>query len=130
MKRLVLAMVVLGISSIVRVASAQDVTIKNGQEPFVANFSRLSTYLDLSPYQVSKVYHINEQFIKQQKEALNDVQNTQEEKLQKVVLGNLKQMKEVLGKEQYRKYVTLLNVTNNNRQLPIKESNALFAENK
>lgn len=51
------------------------------------------------------------------KESLSRDTKRQEERLQKAVYGNLKLMKSALSDNQYRKYVTLLNVTNNNNRL-------------
>ena len=39
--------------------------------------------------------------------------------VRKAVLGNLKLMKSALDKEQYRKYVTLLNLTLHNKGLDV-----------
>ena len=39
-----------------------------------------------------------------------------DKKMRQAVYGNLKLMKKVLTPEQYRKYVILLNVTNNNNR--------------
>ena len=39
-----------------------------------------------------------------------------DKKMRQAVYGNLKLMKKVLTPEQYRKYVVLLNVTNNNNR--------------
>ena len=49
-----------------------------------------------------------------QRETRYSKDDLREKKLLEAVYGNLKLMKEVLTQEQYRKYVTLLNVTNNN----------------
>lgn len=117
MKRLVLAMIILGISTTVGSVHAQEVNPNNERKPFVAEFSRLSAYLDLAPYQVTDVYHINEYFIRQQKKSLNQEPERRDEQLQKIVYGNLKLMKKALTDEQYRKYVVLLNVTNNNNRM-------------
>jgi hypothetical protein len=85
-------------------------------EPFQVNFNKLNTYLELTPSQVHDVYAINELFIQNQKESLaTNSSSRKEEMLRRTVYGNLSQMKSVLNKEQYRKYVTLLNVTNNNK---------------
>ena len=54
---------------------------------------------------------------KMTKESLSRDTKRQEERLQKAVYGNLKLMKSALSDNQYRKYVTLLNVTNNNNRL-------------
>ena len=37
--------------------------------------------------------------------------------MRQAVYGNLKLMREALNEDQYRKYVTLLNVTNNNNRM-------------
>ena len=56
----------------------------------------------------------------------------QDERLQKAVYGNLKLMKEALTADQYRKYVILLNVTNNNNRLTgaVTFTDIYLAENK
>ena len=87
------------------------------KEPFAVEFGKLSSYLDLTPSQMDEVYDINEYFKGQQKESLSRDTKRQEERLQKAVYGNLKLMKSALSDNQYRKYVTLLNVTNNNNRL-------------
>lgn len=117
MKSLALAMVILGISATGGSVQAQEVNANSNREPFVAEFSRLSAYLDLAPSQMTDVYQINDYFIREQKVSLNKDPQRREEQLQKVVYGNLKLMKGALTDEQYRKYVVLLNVTNNNNRM-------------
>ena len=90
---------------------------QRNKEPFAVEFGKLSSYLDLTPSQMDEVYDINEYFKGQQKESLSRDTKRQEERLQKAVYGNLKLMKSALSDNQYRKYVTLLNVTNNNNRL-------------
>ena len=110
MRKLFMAVAILGISATVSFAKAQCVNENGNKEPFAVEFGKLSSYLDLTPSQMDEVYDINEYFKGQQKES-------QEERLQKAVYGNLKLMKSALSDNQYRKYVTLLNVTNNNNRL-------------
>ena len=81
------------------------------KEPFAINFEKLSNYLQLSSYQANEVANINEYFLDMQGESLRA-----SEKMRQAVYGNLKLMKKVLTPEQYRKYVVLLNVTNNNNR--------------
>ena len=81
------------------------------KEPFAINFEKLSNYLQLSSYQANEVANINEYFLDMQGESLRA-----SEKMREAVYGNLKLMKKVLTPEQYRKYVVLLNVTNNNNR--------------
>lgn len=117
MRKLFMAVAILGISVTVSFAKAQCVNENGNKEPFAVEFGKLSSYLDLTPSQMDEVYDINEYFKGQQKESLSRDTKRQEERLQKAVYGNLKLMKSALSDNQYRKYVTLLNVTNNNNRL-------------
>ena len=117
MRKLFMAVAILGISATVSFAKAQCVNENGNKEPFAVEFGKLSSYLDLTPSQMDEVYDINEYFKGQQKERLRRDTKRQEERLQKAVYGNLKLMKSALSDNQYRKYVTLLNVTNNNNRL-------------
>ena len=117
MRKLFMAVAILGISATVSFAKAQCVNENGNKEPFAVEFGKLSSYLDLTPSQMDEVYDINEYFKGQHKESLSRDTKRQEERLQKAVYGNLKLMKSALSDNQYRKYVTLLNVTNNNNRL-------------
>lgn len=117
MRKLFMAVAILGISATVSFAKAQCVNENGNKEPFAVEFGKLSSYLDLTPSQMDEVYDINEYFKGQQKESLSRDTKRQEERLQKAVYGNLKLMKSALSDNQYRKYVTLLNVTTNNNRL-------------
>lgn len=112
-----MAVAILGISATVSFAKAQCVNENGNKEPFAVEFGKLSSEYDLTPSQMDEVYDINEYFKGQQKESLSRDTKRQEERLQKAVYGNLKLMKSALSDNQYRKYVTLLNVTNNNNRL-------------
>ena len=95
-------------------------------------FSRLSSYLGLAPYQMEEVLNINDYFVQEQRKSLSKDLKRQDERLQKAVYGNLKLMKEALTADQYRKYVILLNVTNNNNRLTgaVTFTDIYLAENK
>ena len=58
----------------------------------------------------------NEYFLDMQGESLRASEKMRDKKMRQAVYGNLKLMKKVLTPEQYRKYVVLLNVTNNNNR--------------
>lgn len=92
---------------------------RNGieKEPFTINFEKLSNYLQLSAYQANEVADINEYFMQMQAESMRASEKNRDKKLRNAVYGNLKLMKKVLTPDQYRKYVTLLNVTNNNNRI-------------
>ena len=132
MKKLIMAVVILGISATVSFAKAQCVNENGNKEPFAVEFGKLSSYLNLAPSQMDEVYCINDYFVEQQKASLSKDTKRQEERLQKAVYGNLKLMKTALNDDQYRKYVTLLNVTNNNNRLTgaVTFTDIYLAENK
>ena len=132
MRKLIMAVAVLGMSATMNFAKAQCVTEYGNKEPFAVEFSRLSSYLGLAPYQMEEVLNINDYFVQEQRKSLSKDLKRQDERLQKAVYGNLKLMKEALTADQYRKYVILLNVTNNNNRLTgaVTFTDIYLAENK
>ena len=131
MRKLIMAVAVLGMSATMNFAKAQCVNEYGNKEPFAVEFSRLSSYLGLAPYQMEEVLNINDYFVQEQRKSLSKDLKRQDERLQKAVYGNLKLMKEALTADQYRKYV-LLNVTNNNNRLTgaVTFTDIYLAENK
>lgn len=132
MRKLIMAVAVLGMSDTMNFAKAQCVNEYGNKEPFAVEFSRLSSYLGLAPYQMEEVLNINDYFVQEQRKSLSKDLKRQDERLQKAVYGNLKLMKEALTADQYRKYVILLNVTNNNNRLTgaVTFTDIYLAENK
>ena len=132
MRKLIMAVAVLGMSAPMNFAKAQCVNEYGNKEPFAVEFSRLSSYLGLAPYQMEEVLNINDYFVQEQRKSLSKDLKRQDERLQKAVYGNLKLMKEALTADQYRKYVILLNVTNNNNRLTgaVTFTDIYLAENK
>ncbi|MDB9190945.1 hypothetical protein [Parabacteroides distasonis] len=132
MRKLIMAVAVLGMSATMNFAKAQCVNEYGNKEPFAVEFSRLSSYLGLAPYQMEEVLNINDYFVQEQRKSLSKDLKRQDERLQKAVYGNLKLMKEALTADQYRKYVILLNVTNNNNRLTgvVTFTDIYLAENK
>ena len=132
MRKLIMAVAVLGMSATMNFAKAQCVNEYGNKEPFAVAFSRLSSYLGLAPYQMEEVLNINDYFVQEQRKSLSKDLKRQDERLQKAVYGNLKLMKEALTADQYRKYVILLNVTNNNNRLTgaVTFTDIYLAENK
>ena len=130
MRKLIMAVAVLGMSATMNFAKAQCVNEYGNKEPFAVEFSRLSSYLGLAPYQMEEVLNINDYFVQEQRKSLSKDLKRQDERLQKAVYGNL--MKEALTADQYRKYVILLNVTNNNNRLTgaVTFTDIYLAENK
>ena len=83
-----------------------------------ASFERLSKYLRLTEAQVSEVAEINAYLENQLGQPLSAEALSQSERakgVQNAVLCNLKLMKRALTKEQYGKYVALINVTRANQ---------------
>ena len=132
MRKLIMAVAVLGMSATMNFAKAQCENEYGNKEPFAVEFSRLSSYLGLAPYQMEEVLNINDYFVQEQRKSLSKDLKRQDERLQKAVYGNLKLMKEALTADQYRKYVILLNVTNNNNRLTgaVTFTDIYLAENK
>ena len=132
MRKLIMAVAVLGMSATMNFAKAQCVNEYGNKEPFAVEFSRLSSYLGLAPYQMEEVLNINDYFVQEQRKSLSKDLKRQDERLQKAVYGNLKLMKEAMTADQYRKYVILLNVTNNNNRLTgaVTFTDIYLAENK
>ena len=132
MRKLIMAVAVLGMSATMNFAKAQCVNEYGNKEPFAVEFSRLSSYLGLAPYQMEEVLNINDYFVQEQRKSLSKDLKRQDERLQKAVYGNLKLMKEALTADQYRKYVILFNVTNNNNRLTgaVTFTDIYLAENK
>jgi hypothetical protein len=132
MRKLIMAVAVLGMSATMNFAKAQCVNEYGNKEPFAVEFSRLSSYLGLAPYQMEEVLNINDYFVQEQRKSLSKDLKRQDERLQKAVYGNLKLKKEALTADQYRKYVILLNVTNNNNRLTgaVTFTDIYLAENK
>ena len=95
------------------------------------NFERLSRYLQLKSSQVDEVAIINDYFNIQLEEAWYASKSRFNKKVHQAVYGNLKLMKNALTKDQYRKYLVLINVANNNNRLFSKvNEETYFAESK
>ncbi|MGM9796798.1 MAG: hypothetical protein ACI3ZY_04325 [Parabacteroides sp.] len=91
---------------------------QEGREVNQKSFERLSKYLRLTDDQVPEVEEINAYFENQLGQPLSVEALSQSEradKIQNALLCNLKLMKRALTKEQYNKYVALINVTRANQ---------------
>lgn len=117
--------VLMGMQSV----KAQGLYELTGKAPFTIRFGQLSRYLDLQPSQQELVYRISEAFMADQQEALSRSAR-KEELMTRALHANLKQMKEALNEEQYRNYVTLLNVTSNNQVLSSNLMDGYLANNR
>ena len=113
MKRLVMAMSALLVS--VTMSFAQESSLH--KEPFEVNVGQLVSYLELRPSQINEVAMINDYFREKQSEGLRGSHKMRDKRMRQAVFGNLKLMKKALSTDQYRKYVALINVTNNNNRM-------------
>ena len=113
MKRLVMAMSALLVS--VTMSFAQESSLH--KESFVVNVGQLVSYLELRPSQINEVAMINDYFREKQSEGLRGSHKMRDKRMRQAVFGNLKLMKKALSTDQYRKYVALINVTNNNNRM-------------
>ena len=113
MKRLVMAMSDLLVS--VTMSFAQESSLH--KETFVVNVGQLVSYLELRPSQINEVAMINDYFREKQSEGLRGSHKMRDKRMRQAVFGNLKLMKKALSTDQYRKYVALINVTNNNNRM-------------
>ena len=129
MKKLMMVVSVVLMSMGMQSVKAQSVYEPTGKAPFTIRFGQLSRYLDLQPSQQESVYRISEAFMADQQEALSRSAR-KEELMTRALHANLKQMKEALNEEQYRNYVTLLNVTSNNQVLSSNLMDGYLANNR
>ena len=125
MKRLGLSVAVLLMSATLAFAGTKE------KAPFSVSTYQLSNYLELTSDQVDEVEKINEYFQQMQRASMRADESQKEAKMQKAIFSNLKLMKRVLDADQYRKYVALINVTNNNNRLRAIEAtpDSYLAEN-
>lgn len=103
---------------------AQDSKVE--KKPFYLSFNQLTNFLDLSPFQWEEVKSINDTFIVMQQKSLSGCPEQKDKQMQQAVDHNLKSMKKALTKDQYRKYISLLNVTNNNNRVIVFEASPDF----
>lgn len=83
MRKLIMAVAVLGMSATMNFAKAQCVNEYGNKEPFAVEFSRLSSYLGLAPYQMEEVLNINDYFVQEQRKSLSKDLKRQDERLAK-----------------------------------------------
>lgn len=130
MKKLMMAVCVVLMGMGLQSVKAQGVYESVRKVPFTIRFSQLSRYLDLKPSQRESVYQISDQFMAEQQEALGRGNARKGELMDRALQVNLKRMKETLNEEQYRSYVTLLNVTSNNQLLSNNLTDSYLANNR
>ena len=81
------------------------------------DYTRLAVCLGLTLDQMSAVKEIHDTFCENMKEVALLPEEEQQEMLKKVLEVDMRYMSYVLEHDQYRKYLTLVNITLNNRGL-------------
>lgn len=109
-----LGMMVVALMMVATMSFAQKVSDSKSM-----SFDKLSRYLQLDANQIAEVSEINTYFENQLGQPLSAealCNNTRPEETRNALLCNLKLMKRALTKDQYRKYVALINVTRANQE--------------
>lgn len=120
MKRITLLFVAALMMGATSYAGEKNASANSGAWSWTVNAGRLSECLSLSSNQYDDVAMACEYFsAKLLKAAHSRDEAYRSELVRHAVLGNLKLMKSVLDKQQYRKYVTLLNLTLRNKGLNV-----------
>lgn len=120
MKRITLLFVAALMMGTTSFAGEKNVSVNSGVWDWNVNAGRLTECLDLSSSQYDEVAMACEYFsAKLLKAAHSQDESSRSELIRNAVLGNLKLMKSALDKQQYKKYVTLLNLTLHNKGLNV-----------
>lgn len=109
-----LGMMVVALMMVATMSFAQKVSDSKSM-----SFDKLSRYLQLDANQIAEVSEINTYFENQLGQPLCAealCNNARPEETRNALLCNLKLMKRALTKDQYRKYVALINVTRANQE--------------
>ena len=120
MKRIKLLFVAALMMSATSYAGEKNASVSSGTWDWTVNAGRLTECLSLSSNQYDDVAVACEYFsAKLLKAAQSRNESSRSELVRHALLGNLKLMKSALDKQQYRKYVTLLNLTLRNKGLNV-----------
>ena len=123
MKKIVLTMAMLLALNVTAMAEARNSDEINAIEAYDidVNISSLARYLELSGEQVEYVNVVHRIFSENMKGAAESKNEETRKKLVKNTVDYaLRHMSQILSEKQYRKYVTILNVTLNNRGIECK----------
>lgn len=118
MKRMILTMVAM-LSMTMTFAENENMNALNNTEAYdmTVNMKKLSQALGLSKDQVEGVAEIHKAFSAEMVFAAQYGKEERAKMVEKAINKDLAYMNYMLNKDQYRKYVMLLNVTLNNRGL-------------
>jgi glutamine amidotransferase-like uncharacterized protein len=83
------------------------------------NMDKLASYLELSMDQAEAVEDVHKTFCADMMNAATASKDERQNMLNKAVVKDLKYMHSILDNDQYRKYLTVLNATLNNRGIQV-----------
>ncbi|MBQ9637686.1 MAG: hypothetical protein IJV36_07345 [Prevotella sp.] len=118
MKKIVLTLMAM-LSMTMASADEKNTTVDNNAQAYdmTVNYSKLAMCLGLDFDQMDAVKFIHDHFCEEMKNAAEAPKEEQGELMNKAVLRDLRYMRNVLDRRQYRKYQQLLNTTLVNRGL-------------
>ena len=121
MKKIVLTVVaMLSLTSSVFAAPTEVDALATQKYVFNINTNKMSQARDLSAGEFDDVLNGSEVFAEETRSASKiKTEKDRKESFNKAIMRNLKYMQQVLTKEQYQKYLMLLNVTLSNRGLSL-----------
>ncbi|HEY9542502.1 hypothetical protein [Prevotella sp.] len=118
MKKMMMTLVAL-LSMTMSYAADENANNANANAAYdmTVNYNSLSYALNLSSDQLESVKDVHRTFCVEMMNAANAPKEDKAQLVNKAVVKDLKYMHFILDKDQYRKYVMLLNATMNNRGL-------------
>jgi len=100
-------------------ASAYSTRMNDGKFELNINSSRLCHYLGVNEFYADQISEVTEAFSSDLENAEKKSGVERANRVKEAVFGNLKVMRKYLTKDQYHKYVTVMNQTLKNRGLDV-----------
>jgi len=119
MKKVILSVALLLATSLTVMAEDNNSNEINRVEAYDinVNINSLARYLELSKDQIESVENIHTVFFESLRSAAVMDKESRKSVVNNAISFDLKNMRYILNKEQYKKYVKVLNVTINNRRI-------------
>ena len=100
-------------------ANAYNTRLQDDKYNLSFNAARLCSYLGVTGSSVDEINEISELFTSEINKAEKAPESMRANRVKDAVYGNLKLMRKYLTKDQYHKYVTIMNVTLKNKGLDV-----------
>ncbi|MBR6287539.1 MAG: hypothetical protein IKR18_11280 [Bacteroidaceae bacterium] len=109
------------LAAVMMVANANAYNTRLQDDKYDLNFNstRLCKYLGVSGSEIDEISEISDLFVAEMTKAEKAPEALRANRVKEAVYGNLKLMRKYLTKEQYHKYVTVMNVTLKNKGLDV-----------